>query len=426
LSPEDGRPLASAGVRLESGRRLVGRLAAVGDDEPRSPFSRLAVANAFTMAGDALVTMALAGSLFFSISPTAARGRVSLSLLLTIAPFAVVAPLLGPAIDRIRGGRRLMVFMAAAGRAVAAWYMSTVLESLLLFPAAFAMLVLSKTHSVAKSSLVPTVVRSEAELVEANSKLSLGSALVALVAAAPGVAVLKLAGAEWVVRLAAVVFVSGAVASLRIVQIRADDPKVKRAAKQEVRQAGIRPAAWAMGVLRADVGFFTFLAAFALRREGAAAWVFGALLAASMAGTLSGAALAPRLRRRVMEERLLVASLALVVMASVAAGRFLDGLPADMLMAACLGLAASTGKLAFDALVQRDAPDAVQGTWFARFEAAFQLAWVVGALIPVALKVPRGFGYILMITGTGASAISYLLDRRVRHRGSPATEVTAT
>ncbi|HYE76670.1 MAG TPA: hypothetical protein VEI97_01660, partial [bacterium] len=339
-------------MRLEPGRRLVGRLASVGDEHLHgSPFSRLAITNAFTMAGDALVTMALAGSLFFSISPTAARGRVTLSLLLTIAPFGVVAPFLGPAIDRLKGGRRLMVLMASGGRAVTAWYMAGVLDSLLLFPAAFVMLVLSKTHSVAKSSLVPTVVRSDAELVEANSKLSLGSALVGLVSAGPGVAVLKLAGAEWVVRLAAVVFVAGAVSSLRIVQVRLDDPTVRPAAKQEVRQAGIRPAAWAMGVLRADVGFFTFLAAFALRREEAATWVFGALLGASMAGSLGGAALAPRLRRRIVEERLLVGSLALVVLGAVGAGRFLNGVPADMMVAASLGLAASTAKLAFDALV---------------------------------------------------------------------------
>ena len=109
--------------------------------------------------------MALAGSLFFSISPTAARSRVAMSLVLTIAPFAVVAPLLGPAIDRSRSGRRAVVVMTSVGRAMAAIVMVEVIDSLVLFPAAFATLVLAKSYSVAKSALVPDAVRSEDDLV---------------------------------------------------------------------------------------------------------------------------------------------------------------------------------------------------------------------------------------------------------------------
>jgi hypothetical protein len=74
-----------------------------------SPFTRLARAHAFAVATDTLIAMALAGSLFFSIPTGEARGRVTLYLALTMAPFAVVSPLIGPAIDRARGGRRGMV-----------------------------------------------------------------------------------------------------------------------------------------------------------------------------------------------------------------------------------------------------------------------------------------------------------------------------
>src|SRR5438067_10975127 len=81
-----------------------------------TPFSKLAVAHLLSAAGDALVTVALAGSIFFSVSTNAARGRVALSLILTIAPFAVVAPFLGPAIDRLQGGRRFIVLGTALGR----------------------------------------------------------------------------------------------------------------------------------------------------------------------------------------------------------------------------------------------------------------------------------------------------------------------
>jgi MFS family permease len=111
-----------------------------------------------SIAGDTLVTMSLAGSLFFSISPSAARGRVALYLLLTMAPFAVVAPLLGPLLDRSRRGRRTMVVAASAGRAVACLLMARHLNGWPLFPEAFAVLVLSKGYAVTKSALVPAAV----------------------------------------------------------------------------------------------------------------------------------------------------------------------------------------------------------------------------------------------------------------------------
>jgi len=71
--------------------------------DQKTPFGRLALLHVVMTAGDTLVTVSLAGSLFFSISLGAAKNQVILYLLLTMAPFAVVAPLLGPVIDRSRG-----------------------------------------------------------------------------------------------------------------------------------------------------------------------------------------------------------------------------------------------------------------------------------------------------------------------------------
>jgi hypothetical protein len=178
-----------------------------------SGFARLSRTHALAMAGDTLVTLALAGSLFFSISPTAARGRVALSLVLTMAPFAVVAPLLGPAIDRSSRGRRAMVVLSCALRAVACVVMARVLHSLLLFPATFSVLVLSKSYAVAKSALVPATVGSHDELVEANSKLAITGVLAGFVISVPGVLLLRLVGGEWTLALAAVVFSVGAVSA---------------------------------------------------------------------------------------------------------------------------------------------------------------------------------------------------------------------
>lgn len=376
-------------------------------DLAASPFGRLAIAHALAVAGDTFVTMALAGSLFFDISPSAARGRVALSLVLSMAPFAVVAPFLGPAVDRVRGGRRAVMVAVALGRAVTCLFMARVLHGLLLFPAAFAVLVLAKTHSVTKSSLVPAVVDSEEELVEANSKLALIAVVMGLLAAGPAVAILELAGAEWVVRAAAVLFVASAAAATRITVRRAGagagdeaDAAVDVAA---ARHAGIVRAAVAMAALRGSVGFLTFLVAFALRREGAPSWVFGAALLASMVGSLTGSVVAPVVRRLLREERLLAIALAVLGLGGVVAGR-LSGRVGAAVLAAAVGLAAAGGRLAFDAVVQRDAPHAVYGTRFARFEAMFQLAWVGGALVPVVLAIPMraGFGVLAVVGLSGA------------------------
>jgi len=171
-----------------------------------SPFTRLARTHAAAVAGDTLIALALAGSLFFSISPTQAKERVALGLILTMAPFSLVAPLIGPWLDRVRGGRRWVVVGANALRALICVMMVGHLDSLLLFPEVFAVLVLSKAYSVAKSALVPTLVQSDEELVESNSKLSLLSGVMGFVAAVPGLLANVLFGGQGVMVLAGIVF----------------------------------------------------------------------------------------------------------------------------------------------------------------------------------------------------------------------------
>ena len=123
--------------------------------DQETAFGRLALVQVLMLAGDTLVTISLAGSLFFSISPDAAEGKVLLYLLLTVAPFAIVSPLLGPAIDVNRRARRLIVCGSAAGRVVLCFLMAANLHTLWLFPLAFFVLVLSKLYLVTRGALVP-------------------------------------------------------------------------------------------------------------------------------------------------------------------------------------------------------------------------------------------------------------------------------
>lgn len=391
----------------------------------QSPFGRLALTHVLSLAGDALVAMSLAGTLFFDVDPSEARWKIALYLVFTMAPFAVVGPLIGPAMDRAKGGHRMVLVGSAVGRALVAVLMVPAVsnDSLLLFPEAFLMLVLAKTYQVAKAAIVPTVVESDAGLVEANSKLQLLSGLAGFAAGVPGGFLIWVVGPGAAVALAGIVFGTATVAALRVPRttIAAEPPDdLERA---ELRSAGVLSASSAMGTLRAVVGFVTFLLAFALRGHdriaavgtavgrlagseragehldaaalvaptGPPAWHFGVVVALSVGGGLIGAAVAPFVRHVIREELLLFGSLLLGVLAGLC-GALFSGLTGQALLALLVAVAASSGKQAFDAVVQRDAPDANRGRSFARFESRFQVAWVIGAFAPVVIPFPTRLG----------------------------------
>src|SRR3546814_10776166 len=142
-----------------------------------SPFARLARAHVLTAAGDALVTIALAGSLFFELVPNAARWTVFLYLALTMAPLALVAPFIGPALDLSPGGRRWMIVAVNGVRALVCLVMVNALNRLLLLPEAFTVLAMGKAYAVAPRALVHTVMRNDADLDTAHPTLPLLTAL---------------------------------------------------------------------------------------------------------------------------------------------------------------------------------------------------------------------------------------------------------
>jgi len=385
-------------------------------------FLRLALTHALVMGGDAIVTVALAGSLFFSISPNAARGRVALSLIFTMAPFAVVAPFLGPAIDRSRGGRRFMLIAAAAGRALACLWMATVVHALLLFPAALVLLILSKGHAVAKSSLVPATVQSPGDLVKANGKLAMLAAVVGFVAAGPAAAVLKIGGsahgAAWVLRLAAVVYACGAVMALRCRPAPPATPDPRDGVDEVMRSRGVVLAAVAMAVLRATVGYLTFAVAFDFRRSHAPSWWYGVVIGASLLGGFVGNVVGPRLRLVVGEERIILGALWSISVVGLVTGR-LGSRPGVALLALTVGMAAGVGRLSFDAIVQRDGAEGARGRSFARFEATFQLVWVAAALVPVVAPhggIPNRVSAFLLAVATAVAGLYYFTARRMAAR----------
>jgi MFS family permease len=120
----------------------------------------------------------------------------------------------------------------------------------------------------------------------------------------------------------------------------------------------------------------------------------GAVIAAAGIGNSLGTALGSLLKARnpeliVMVVLVLDAALAVVV-------AVLYGLIALVVLGLVAGLCSSLGKLSLDALIQRDIPDSVRTSVFARSETVLQLAWVIGGGFGIVMPlVPRlGFGFL--------------------------------
>ena len=122
------------------------------------------------------------------------------------------------------------------------------------------------------------------------------------------------------------------------------------------------------------------------------------------------------------EENILISVLLLVMVTGIAAATWGSRLFSATAAALVVGLGASGGKLAFDSIVQRDAPDANRGRSFAKFETRFQLAWVVGAFIPVIVPIPLRAGLLALSLAGGAAGASYYASLRYLRANGKAPE----
>jgi hypothetical protein len=226
-----GRSIASAsqaagraGAAVAGGTsRFVHRLTRASG-AGRTGLSNLIELTAAGSIGDAFVAVALAGTLFFSASVDQARGRIALALLITMAPFAVLAPFLGPMLDRVQQGRRYILMGTLLARGLLCWGMAGAVlhnDSVTLLPAAFGVLVLQKAYGVTRAAVTPRLLPVEITLVTANARSALGgliaTSLGAVVAAGIAAALHGGAGgAAWVLRIGTVVYLLAAVLALRL------------------------------------------------------------------------------------------------------------------------------------------------------------------------------------------------------------------
>jgi hypothetical protein len=181
--------------------------------------------------GDSFVVIALAGTLFFSASAEQARGRAAFALIVTIAPYAILAPLVGPMLDRVRQGNKYILIGTMLARGLLCWGMAGAVQhddTVTLVPAALGVLVLQKAYAVTKAAVTPRLLPPDLSLVSANSRFSLASLLSTSAGAGIALAIDHIlgdhtGGAAWVLRVATIIYLAGMALGLRLPD-RVDEP----------------------------------------------------------------------------------------------------------------------------------------------------------------------------------------------------------
>ncbi len=404
-----------------------------------SGLSRLIQMHFFNAAGDTAVAISLAGSLFFQVPSGEARGQVALFLGLTMLPFAIVAPLIGPFLDRFAHGRRWAIGATMAIRAFLCWALATSVtgDSPWLFAAALGVLVSSKAYGVTRAAAVPRLLPRTFTLVRANGRVSLAGT-VGATASAPIAGALSFIGPEWSLRFGFAVFVVATVCAIRLPEkvdsAVGEDDLVLRGAEAEAAtsrrgRAKVRIPSAVAFALRANCGprwlsgFLLMFMAFLLRENPPpsdlrAEVLVGLVVGAAGAGNALGILLASLLKR-ITPAVTVVVVLLMVTVVTLVATVFYGVLPL-VLLGLSAGLAQSLAKFCLDATIQSDVPTRVQASAFARSDTTLQLAWVVGGFVGIALPLePARLGMGVAFVVLTAWTLFVLASRRTRQAPVP-------
>jgi MFS family permease len=381
------------------------RAASRADGAGETGLTQLLWVNALHMAGDAMIAVSLAGTLFFAAASDAQRSNVALYLLVTMAPFAVLAPVIGPVLDRLQRGRRWAMAASHLGRALLALVMMTHYDDFWLYPAALGVLVLSKSHNVLRAAVVPRVLPPAMSLTSANARLSVFGLATAGVAGALAAGLAAVLGFTWELGATAAVFVVAGVLAVRLpphVDVPTGEQPAHVLTTAEIPVAGRRRvsphvvlALRANAALRGLGGFLTIFSAFLVEATFDNGWeatlALGLIAAAAGVGSFAGTAVGSRLHTADPDRMVLISA------AGAAAITVLAAVFYSFAMAVVVaGVAAVTnalGKVSLDAIIQREVPESLRASAFARSETLLQLAWVVGGALGIALPPTGWLGF---------------------------------
>jgi MFS family permease len=439
---------AAAQRSREMGSKMYGLVhrAATADGADKSGLTALTWPVVANLAVDAAMAVALANTLFFAAASGESKSKVALYLLITIAPFAVIAPLIGPALDRLQHGRRVALATSFMLRTVLAVVLIANFDgatgsfpSWVLYPCALGMMVLSKSFSVLRSAVTPRVLPPTIDLVRVNSRLTmfglLGGTMVGgaiAVGAEWAFNLVHMPGALYVVVAATV---AGAALSMRIpkwVEVTAgevpatlsyhgrsgklrrypDQHKPSGTARQPLGR-NIITALWGNCTIKVMVGFLFLYPAFVAKSHDASGWeqlrILGLLGGAAVIGNVAGNFTSARLK--------LGHPAKLVVRCTIAvtAGALATAVTGSLFVAAAATLvtsgASAIAKASLDASLQDDLPEKSRASAFGRSESLLQLAWVAGGATGVLIYTDLWVGFTtitaVLILGLAQTLVSY-------------------
>jgi MFS family permease len=440
---------AAAQRSREMGSRMYGLVqrAATADGADKSGLTALTWPVVANFATDAAMAVALANTLFFAAATGESKDRVALYLLITIAPFAVVAPLIGPALDRLQHGRRLALAASFGLRTGLAVLLISNYDgatgsfpSWVLYPCALAMMVFSKSFSVLRSAVTPRVMPPTIDLVRVNSRLTMFGLLGGTIIGggiASGIEYVFTRLFHWPGALFVViaVTVAGAWLSMRIPRwVEVTEGEVpttlsyrshpsRRSWPDEVRRArgalrqplgrNIITSLWGNSTIKVMVGFLFLYPAFVAKARDAGGWqqlaMLGLIGAAAAIGNFAGNFASARLRLgrpSVLVVRCAVAVTVAAVAAAVA-GNLLAAAIATLITSGSSAIA----KAALDASLQDDLPEESRASAFGRSESTLQLAWVLGGALGVLLYTDLWVGFsvvaAVLILGLAQTVVSF-------------------
>ncbi len=446
------------------------RQATTADGADKSGLTALTYPVILNNAVDAAMMVALANTLFFAAAQAESKSKVALYLLVNIAPFAIIAPFMGPLLDRIQHGRRMALAASFGIRIVLAVLLITNcsydavantvnFDPWVLYPCALGMMVMSKSFSVLKSAVVPRVLPPSIDLARVNSRLTLfglvvGSGLGGAIATGAEFGLsrmLHIPGGMYALMIFAVL---GAVLCMRIpkrVESTAGEVPttlsytgaMARNAKYAASVSGsgsgtgsgeragfgaafknlrvplgrsVVTGLWGNTTIRVLTGFLTLYVAFYSKAQQAAGGsatesllMIGAVGAAAGIGNFIGNGIGARLQ--------LPRPARIVVQATVAAtvGAIIAAVFGNLVVVAAVTFVASgvsaLGKVSLDASIQDDLPDESRASAFGRSETALQLGWVGGAALGVLLPPTLWIGFAtiaaIMVVGTVQTVLTY-------------------
>ncbi|SDO85463.1 MFS transporter [Lentzea jiangxiensis] len=415
------------------------RRAARADGAGKSGMTSVTYAVMMNYAADAAMAVALANTLFFSAASAESKTKVALYLLITVAPFALIAPVIGPLLDRVQRGRRLALASSCVLRIGLSVVMALNFDNWLLYPAALGSMVLSKSFTVLKSAITPRVLPREITLSKTNARMTVFGLASGAVFGALAAGFANLFGSPGALWFTAVLCAVNAWLCMKIpswVEVTEGEVPAtltSRPAKQRISRH-VAVSLWGNGSIRMLTGFLTLFAAFVVRAqtEGDAVrqlLLLGVIAGAAGAGSFLGNAIGARQHFGKPDE-VVIACVATALAATIAAAA-LPGLVTAAIVGLLGATASSLAKISLDAVIQDDLPEESRASAFGRSETILQLAWVFGGALGVLLPATFWIGFtvlsVLLALGLAqtwmyrnGTSLHLLLGRLVR-RPSPAT-----